>query len=552
MVLLNYNQTKDMIEDYFHGQYEVLKFLGEGSFAQVFLVKQNFLNDKRAMKIIKEPLSNTKNINPIFHEVQIASQLHHENILDIYDAGLIGDIAYFVLEYVSGGDLEDYRTSYLKANRPIPIHISLDIIKQILMGLGTLHSSNPIIIHRDLKTKNILMNYGDERLIVKISDFGFARELSSNADDFEVGGTKPYMAPECFNGVFTTRSDVYAVGVIFYLLLSGEFPYRLSDYVIGDIVDGKPWKIDLKPPSHFNKNVPKFVDKVVLKALDVNPNKRHIDAKDFENDLDKAIEKFKEYSYYEEYLNELKGLEELDELDNLGKLGELGEFGELKELEESSRIAELKESSKLGESNKDSKDQDHILNDNILEAFRLAKTEDGLDEASSILEKEVLKDYEIRKTYGKTLRLWKGDYPDAKLISEAFTVTLKGENYKLAIDLLREAFAYNPILKDTYGYYIDLWSIFIDLNKNKDFIISINRLENLMDRNDKIRDIYKDSIDTLKSYDEDRILNEAIDLANNGNLIDASKLLELLVVYDDEIRKDYAYKLSLWKQDLSM
>ncbi|ADC47156.1 serine/threonine protein kinase [Methanobrevibacter ruminantium M1] len=552
MVLLNYNQTKDMIEDYFHGQYEVLKFLGEGSFAQVFLVKQNFLNDKRAMKIIKEPLSNTKNIDHIFHEVQIASQLHHENILDIYDAGLIGDIAYFVLEYVSGGDLEDYRTSYLKANRPIPIHISLDIIKQILMGLGTLHSSNPIIIHRDLKTKNILMNYGDERLIVKISDFGFARELSSNADDFEVGGTKPYMAPECFNGVFSTRSDVYAVGVIFYLLLAGEFPYRLSDYVIGDIVDGKPWKIDLKPPSHFNQNVPKFVDKLVLKALDVNPNKRHIDAKDFENDLDKAIEKFKEYSYYKEYLNELKGLEELDELDNLGKLGELGEFGELKELEESSRIAELKESSKLGESNKDSKDQDHILNDNILEAFRLAKTEDGLDEASSILEKEVLKDYEIRKTYGKTLRLWKGDYPDAKLISEAFTVTLKGENYKLAIDLLREAFAYNPILKDTYGYYIDLWSIFIDLNKNKDFIISINRLENLMDRNDKIRDIYKDSIDTLKSYDEDRILNEAIDLADRGNLIDASKLLELLVVYDDEIRKDYAYKLSLWKQDLSM
>lgn len=549
---MNYNQTKGMIEDYFHGQYEVLKFLGEGSFAQVFLVRQNFLNDKRAMKIIKEPLSNTKNIDPIFHEVQIASQLHHENILDIYDAGLIGDIAYFVLEYVSGGDLEDYRTSYLKANRPIPIHICLDIIKQILMGLSTLHSSNPIIIHRDLKTKNILMNYDDEGLIVKISDFGFARELSSNADDFEVGGTKPYMAPECFSGVFSTRSDVYAVGVIFYLLLSGEFPYRLSDYVIGDIVDGKPWEIDLKTPSHFNKNVPKFVDKVVLKALDANPRKRYIDAKDFEDDLDKAIEKFKEYSYYKDYLNELKGLEELDELDNLGKLGELGEFGELKELEESSRIAELKESSKLDKSDNGSHDDKCILNDNILEAFRLAKTEDGLDEASSILEKEVLKDYEVRKTYGKTLKLWKGDYPDAKLISEAFTVTLKGEHYDLAIDLLSEAFAYNPILKDTYGHYMDLWDIFIDLNKNKDFIISVNRLENLMDRNDKIRDIYKDSIDTLKSYDEDRILNEAIDLANNGNLIEASKLLELLVVYDDEIRKDYAYKLSLWKQDLNM
>ena len=372
-----------MVEEYFNGQYEVLSFLGEGSFAKVFLVKQTFLNDKRAMKIIKEPLTNVSNIDSIFHEVRIATQLHHENIIDIYDAGIIRDYAYFVLEYVSGGDLEDYRNSFIKLNKPIPIHISLDIMKQILMGLNTLHSSSPVIIHRDLKTKNILMNYGaDERIFVKISDFGFARELSSKSEDFEVGGTKPYMAPECFSNEFSTESDVYAVGVIFYLLLTNEFPYAIDEFDIGDIVDGKPWDMDLDPPSCLNENVPRFIDRIVLKALDTDPNKRYEDANDFKNDLEKAIEKYKEYSYYKEYLTDLN---------------------------------ESKEKDNLNEDNQHGAEDlnDSIVNDNILEAFRLAKIEDRLDDASSLLEKEVLKDYEIRKTYGKTLRLWKGDYPDA-------------------------------------------------------------------------------------------------------------------------------------------
>ena len=518
VVLLDYEKIKVMVEEYFNGQYEVLSFLGEGSFAKVFLVKQTFLNDKRAMKIIKEPLTNVSNIDSIFHEVRIATQLHHENIIDIYDAGIIRDYAYFVLEYVSGGDLEDYRNSFIKLNKPIPIHISLDIMKQILMGLNTLHSSSPVIIHRDLKTKNILMNYGaDERIFVKISDFGFARELSSKSEDFEVGGTKPYMAPECFSNEFSTESDVYAVGVIFYLLLTNEFPYAIDEFDIGDIVDGKPWDMDLDPPSCLNENVPRFIDRIVLKALDTDPNKRYEDANDFK----KAIEKYKEYSYYKEYLTDLN---------------------------------ESKEKDNLNEDNQHGAEDlnDSIVNDNILEAFRLAKIEDRLDDASSLLEKEVLKDYEIRKTYGKTLRLWKGDYPDAKLISEAFAVTLEGENYKLAIDLLEEAFAYNPILKDDYAHFIDLWSIFIDLNKNRDLRQSIDLLENLMNENDKINDMYKDSIARLKTYDKDKIMEKAIDLADNGNLVEASKLLEFLVVYDDEIKEEYSYKLSLWKQDLVM
>ena len=509
---MNFEKVKEIVEEFFNGQYDVIKFLGEGSYAQVYLVRHNYLNDKRAMKIIKEPLTNTANIESIFHEVQIASQLRQENIISIYDAGIIYDFAYFVLEYISGGDLEDFRNSYIKENESIPIHICLNIMKQILLGLNTLHSSKPTIIHRDLKTKNILMNYNDdEDIIIKISDFGFARELSSKSEDFEVGGTKPYMAPECFKGIFSTESDVYAVGVIFYLLLTTSFPYNIDEYEIEDIVDGRPWKKILKLPSQFDENIPKFIDKIALKSIQKDPEKRYKDANEFIDDLEIAIDTFKEYAYYQDYLNEKKESKEEQEYH-----------------------------------------YDYIVNDNILEAFRLAKIEDGLDEAISILEKEVLKDYEIRKSYAKTLRLWKGDYPDAKLISEAFTVTLKGENYKLAIEMLNEAFAYNPILKESYGHYIDLWNIFIDLDKDKDLKRAINALENLMQSDDRINDIYKDSIDTLRTFDKNRILEESIALSKKNKLVDSSKLLEFLVVSDDDIRKDYAYKLSLYKQDMRM
>ena len=151
--------------------------------------------------------------------------------------------------------------------------------------------------------------------------------------------------------------------------------------------------------------------------------------------------------------------------------------------------------------------------------------------------------------------MWKGEYPDARLISEAFAVTLKGKNYKLAINLLKEAFAYNPILKDTYGHFIDLWSIFIDLNINNDLKRAIDSLENQMmenNGNNKINDIYKHSIDALKTYDKDLILKKVLNLADEGNLVEASKLLEFLVVSDDDIRNHYEYKLYLYKQDLSM
>ena len=82
---MDFDKAKRMVEEFFNGQYEVKKFLGEGSFAEVYLVKHNFLDDLRAMKIIKEPLSSATNTKSIFREVMLATQLRHENIISIFE-----------------------------------------------------------------------------------------------------------------------------------------------------------------------------------------------------------------------------------------------------------------------------------------------------------------------------------------------------------------------------------------------------------------------------------------------------------------------------------
>ena len=135
---MDFDGAKQLIEEFFNGKFEVKKFLGEGSFAKVYLVNHNYLDTLMAMKIIKEPLSLSTNKKEVFHEVTLACQLRHENIISIYDAAEITNFedgknhAYFVMEYVSGGDLEQFLNSYAEINRFMPIGVSLDLIKQIL------------------------------------------------------------------------------------------------------------------------------------------------------------------------------------------------------------------------------------------------------------------------------------------------------------------------------------------------------------------------------------------------------------------------------------
>ena len=511
---MGFDEVKNQIEEFFNGKFQVKKFLGEGSFAKVYLVKHNYLDTLMAMKIVKEPLSITTNKKDIFREVTLASQLRDENIISIYDAGEIsnfedcGNHAYFLMEYVSGGDLEQFLNSFSENNIFMPLNRSLDLIRQILKGLNTLHSANPPIIHRDLKPNNVLLKFnacGD--IIIKISDFGFAKEVTTSISDIDIAGTRPYMAPELFNKSISTKIDIYAVGVMFYQLLTNHLPYPIDEYLNEDLIDLKPWKEDLIPPSHYNAKVFSDLDRIVCKCLEFNPKNRYLDASELLADVEKIIDEYKSTQILFESSNPHDYRDEYSE---------------------------------------------YIINDPIKEAFKLAKCENRLQDAIEILEAEVLQDYDVRKCYSETLRIWKSRRPDLKLISKAFTVNLKGKNYKLSCNLLKEAIAYNPSIKSKYQHYIDLWEIFIDLEKHGSLFKSVVLLERLMDKNNEINNLYKNLIPSLKTYSVDEIVVEALRLANLNNLTEAANLIEFAVVCDMEIKSEYAYRLSLWKQNMRM
>lgn len=508
---MDFDKVSEIVSKFFNGQYEVRKFLGEGSFSDVYLVKHKFLDDSRAMKIIKEPISDPTNTKNIFKEVQIATQLRHENIISIYDAGIITDsdnLAYFVMEYVPGGDLEQYLNSFVKSGISMPIYLALNLMWQIVRGLNVLHSSSPPIVHRDLKLNNILLNYnacGD--IVIKISDFGFSKEVTAGISDVDVVGTRPYMAPECFNKNYSQMTDIYAIGVIFYQLLTSHYPYDSDRFSIDELMALKPWKFNLKRPSHYNSNVSEKLDEIVVKCLEFDFKKRYCNAGELLADIELLIDEAESASEFNQ------SRIENDDVDDYSN---------------------------------------YMLNDSLMKAFELAKTENGLDEAIELLEMEVLSDYDVRRYYGETLRMWKSKRPDVKLISKAFTVTLRGKNYHLACDLLMEAISYNPSLKSQYLPYIELWKIFIDLSNDNNLVKAVISLEELMRSKTEIYEIYANAIIILKTFDMDMIVAESIRLVKANNLVDAASLMEFAVVCDYDLRKKYEYKLSLWKQNLEV
>lgn len=297
---MDINKIRSRVEDFFHGQYIVEDFVGEGAFAEVFLVRHVFLDDLRVMKIIKEPIISHERLDAIFHEVKIASPLKHENIIEIHDAGIIpandefnNEFVYFIMEYVPSGDLFQYSISFIKSKRQVPIYWVLILIKQITFGLNVLHSSTPVIVHGDLKPSNILLSFNSQdHVVVKLTDFGFSKEIYSNSSKLSIGGTRPFMAPESFKKEFYPQTDIYAVGVIFYLFLTNHLPVNFMNCSLDEVLEGKPWRKEIIAPSELNPKIPKIIDEIVLKCLSFDIKDRYENAKELYNSLEKCLENF--------------------------------------------------------------------------------------------------------------------------------------------------------------------------------------------------------------------------------------------------------------------
>ncbi|MDQ1528758.1 MAG: eukaryotic-like serine/threonine-protein kinase [Actinomycetota bacterium] len=238
--------------------------------ATVYLATDLRLERRVAIKIMHGHLSDdTKFKERFIQEARSAARLAHPNVVNVFDQGQDTDMAYLVMEYLPGITLRDL----LQEHKKLTTEQTLDILEAVLAGLSAAHKAG--IVHRDLKPENVLLA-DDGR--IKIGDFGLARAASANtATGAALLGTIAYLSPELVTrGVADTRSDIYAVGIMTYEMLTGEQPFK------GE----QPMQIayqhandSVPTPSGKNPRVPVDLDELVLWATAREPDERPRDAR---------------------------------------------------------------------------------------------------------------------------------------------------------------------------------------------------------------------------------------------------------------------------------
>ena len=263
-------------------RYEIVKTIGEGGMANVYLAWDTILERNVAVKILRGDLStDEKFVRRFQREALSASSLSHPNVVEVYDVGEDNNLFYIVMEYIDGKHLKQL----LKKRGTLTLQEVIDIMLQVTDGLAAAHES--YIIHRDIKPQNIMIL---ENGLLKITDFGIAMALNGTqlTQTNSVMGSVHYLPPEQASGKGSTiQSDVYSLGILMYELISGSLPYR------GD----NPVEIALKhlkdPLPSIKKampDLPQSIENVVLKAAAKNPKNRYADAKEMYEDIKTCLD----------------------------------------------------------------------------------------------------------------------------------------------------------------------------------------------------------------------------------------------------------------------
>lgn len=258
-------------------RYLIIGNIGSGGMANVFLARDLILDREVAVKVLRYDFQNDQSaIRRFQREALAATELVHPNIVSVYDVGEEDGQQYLVMEYVKGMDLK----RYIQTHYPIPYDKVVDIMDQILSAMSLAHQHR--IIHRDLKPQNILMN---EEGVVKITDFGIAIALSETSitQTNSMLGSVHYLSPEQARGsMATNQSDIYAMGIILYEMLTGRVPFDGESAVT---IALKHFQ-DALPDIHlYNQQVPQALENVVLKATAKDPIDRYKTTEEMQGDL---------------------------------------------------------------------------------------------------------------------------------------------------------------------------------------------------------------------------------------------------------------------------
>ena len=287
----------EMIAD----RYIIVRSLGQGGMADVYLAMDTVLDREVALKILRGDLANDPVALLRFQrEANAASAINHPNIVEIYDVGAWDNKQFIVMEYVRGKTLKQL----IGHRGALDQKEAVAIMKQLVEATSIAHSCN--IIHRDIKPQNVLVK--DDGTI-KITDFGIAlaQDAIQLTQTDSVMGSVHYLAPEVARGeTATIKSDIYALGVVMYELLTSEVPFRAETAVQ---VAMQHMQKDLPSIKESNATIYQSVENVVLKATAKNKNQRYNSAQEMLDDLNTV--------FLDKRINEAKW--QIDEADEHGK-----------------------------------------------------------------------------------------------------------------------------------------------------------------------------------------------------------------------------------------
>jgi eukaryotic-like serine/threonine-protein kinase len=271
-----------LINTLFDGRYRIVRKLGSGGMANVYLAEDEELGRRVAIKILNDRhASDDSFVERFRREAKNAAGLSHPNIVSVYDRGEAEGTYYIAMEYLEGRSLKERIIS----EGPLPISAAIEVTRQVLRAVGFAHRRG--IVHRDIKPHNVLLAQdgpGDGEPRFKVTDFGISRTAASQMTEAgSIVGTAQYLSPEQARGApVDQRSDIYSVGIVLYELLTGKLPFT------GET----PLEIAMKhlsevprPPSALRPEISADLDMIVLRALAKDPEDRFPSAEEMEREL---------------------------------------------------------------------------------------------------------------------------------------------------------------------------------------------------------------------------------------------------------------------------
>ncbi|NPV87177.1 MAG: serine/threonine protein kinase [Anaerolineae bacterium] len=288
------------------GRYHIKALLGKGGMAEVYRAYDTLLEREIAVKVIRAERSGDESFLKRFErEARAIASLQHPHIVRVHDAGETDGDPYLVMDYLPGGTLKEY-IERAGQNRPIPVRQAARLLAPIARALEYAHQHH--IVHRDVKPANILLTANGEPML---SDFGIVKLLEDDATQLTVRGmgigTPEYMSPEQWKGAADARSDIYALGVVFYEMVTGVRPYTANTPAA---VMLKHLTTPLPPARQHVPSLPEAVDAILARALAKDPQDRYPDMGGFAADLEKLAQEEKPLIIFTQRQSEQKAATE--------------------------------------------------------------------------------------------------------------------------------------------------------------------------------------------------------------------------------------------------